>query len=372
MAVKVLENHTHPKHQRLYLQLRSNSKFYQAVTYLDGKLVQKSTKTTELTTAFKLADEWYRLLIRGSVAFGYQHPVAAALSDPTLAETFASYRSTLPKGKQDNANERWSPIADYWRTIKPRDITAQTFRDFYTWRRRKHVSNNTLHKDVVLVRQVLKHAIEEQVIADLPPIPAVGKIESNPRPWLTEQEWKHLMSVSTARIKDAPNVRTKQQRQDCHDQMVFMVHAMCRVGEMLALRFRDCRVEKNADGDKILIAEMTGKVGTRTMVGMAGAASVIERRRKAKSPNDLVFPEHHRDAFRELLEAAGLLTDARGFQRNMKSLRATSISLRILNNPELNLTLLARNAGTSVTMIDSFYAKRLTAVMGKDALTKMR
>ena len=224
----------------------------------------------------------------------------------------------------------------------------------------------------MLIRRILKYAIEEKIISVLPPIPAVGKIENNPRPWLTLQEWKHLMAVSNDRIKHAPNVRTRQQRQDCHDQMVFMVHAMCRVGEMLALRFRDCTLDKNSDGEKILLAEVTGKTGTRTMVGMPGAASVVERRRKGKDPNDLVFPEHHRDSFRELLDAAGLLKDAKGFQRNMKSLRATSISFRILKNPELNLTVLARNAGTSVTMIDNWYAKRLTAVMSKDELTKMK
>ena len=116
---------------------------------------------------------------------------------------------------------------------------------------------------------------------------------------------------------------------------------------------------------------VSGKRGTRDVVALVGAASVYERRLKqAKDTDALIFPEHHRDAFRELLEAAHLRRHPKsGFDRNFKSLRATSISFRILNNPELNLQIIARNAGTSVVMIDEFYAKRLTAVMNKNDLS---
>ena len=55
----------------------------------------------------------------------------------------------------------------------------------------------------------------------------------------------------------------------------------------------------------------------------------------------------------------------------MKSLRATSISFQLLDQPELNLQIIARNAGTSVQMIDQFYAKRLTAEMHKESLSKL-
>ena len=85
----------------------------------------------------------------------------------------------------------------------------------------------------------------------------------------------------------------------------------------------------------------------------------------------LIFPVHHREAFTELLKAADLHIDKRTrFERNFKSLRATSISFEILRGaPSPNLLMIARNAGTSVAQIDDFYARRLTALMGKDVLT---
>jgi hypothetical protein len=120
----------------------------------------------------------------------------------------------------------------------------------------------------------------------------------------------------------------------------------------------------------MLLLEVIGKRGSRVTVAPAGAVEIYEGRLSAVG-NDkgcLVFPEHHKDAFAQLLEAAGLRKDRYGNVRNLKSMRATAISARILEQPDLNLTLIARNVGTSVAMIDQFYAKRLDAVMHKDLL----
>ena len=53
----------------------------------------------------------------------------------------------------------------------------------------------------------------------------------------------------------------------------------------------------------------------------------------------------------------------------MKSLRATAISFRVMQ-PSPNLLLIARNAGTSVQIIDQYYAKRLSAEANKAELSK--
>ncbi len=237
------------------------------------------------------------------------------------------------------------------------------------------VKNHTLHKDVVLVRQILRHAIEQELIDQLPLIPKPGPIDANPRPWLEPQEWRHLCHVSRQRVREAEgNPKLQGQRQDLDDLLHFLFNSACRVGEVRALRFRDCRVGTNKDGDKLLLVDVTGKTGSRTTVALAGAAEVFQRRFTAarEDLDALVFPEHKKDAFGTLIEAAGLRKDQFGYLRNLKSLRSTAISARILDQPELNLTLIARNVGTSVVMIDQFYAKRLRAVMHKDALSALR
>jgi integrase len=280
---------------------------------------------------------------------------------------FASYRAGLSKEKTRNADWRWGPIADFWRSKPLSSIGPKTFKEFYSWRRKQvsGIKPHTLHKDVVLVRQVLKCAVENELLDRLPVVPRPGSIKANPRPWLTRPEWRHLLSISEQRIKEA-GPRLRKQRQDLHDQMIFMVAAMVRVGEMLNLKFRDTRVH-----NAIMLAEVTGKRGTRTIVALQEACEIIERRFKeaGEDKNACVFPEHHREGFKQLLKAAGLYTDSFGFTRNMKSLRATAISFAILDSPNPNLLLIARNAGTSVQMIDMFYAKRLSSEMHAEALT---
>jgi hypothetical protein len=136
----------------------------------------------------------------------------------------------------------------------------------------------------------------------------------------------------------------------------------------LNLRFRDCRFER-LNGGEILVADVQGKRGGRTIVAPPEAASIIKARLATRESDDLVFPEHHRDAFQELLKAAKLYRTKDGFTRNMKSLRETAISFRVMQ-PNANLLMIARNAGTSVAMIDAFYAKRLTAETAKAELGK--
>lgn len=378
---KILENHVHPKHPRLYVQLRSNSKVYQALTFLDGKKRQKALKkTTKLTTAFKLAEEWYQDQCRASVSVGHKHPLERLAVEPLLSELFTSYKATLdsPK-KRAYAAMKWSAMKDFWGTKTPSEITAQTFREFYTWRRRnskaERLRNHTLHKDMMVVRQLLKFAVQEGHLNTLLIIPKVGRIEPNVRPWLTEQEWAHLRDVSMTRIAYAAQdgeTRLASRCSDTDDFMRFMVDSMCRVDELRTLRFRDCSLETGAQKRQILVGQVTGKRGTRDMVAGSDAASIYKARLKRAGGNRdaLIFEGgHYRDSFRELLLAAELRQDTQGFPRNFKSLRSTAISFAILEggkNP--NLLMIARNAGTSVAMIDQFYAKRLTAHLWKDEL----
>jgi hypothetical protein len=89
------------------------------------------------------------------------------------------------------------------------------------------------------------------------------------------------------------------------------------------------------DSTEILVADVRGKRGQRTIVAPPEAAQIIKQRQGSEG-DALVFPEHHKDGFRELLEAAKLYRDHQGFTRNMKSLRATAISFRVMQ-PNANI-----------------------------------
>jgi hypothetical protein len=171
-------------------------------------------------------------------------------------------------------------------------------------------------------------------------------------------EWQHPLTVSQKRIQKAPNTRTKQQRIDTDHFMRFMVASCGRVDEIRGIRFRSCRYRAGkGDTPDVLLVTASGKRGIRDLLADIDAVGIVtERLGKA---DDLMFPEHHREAFRELLDAAGLRKDRHGNLRNFKSLRATAISRQVLSGKDL--IFVARNAGTSLVMVDTFYARRLSA-----------
>ena len=380
MALILQETHKHPKYPRLSLDLRADSRFYQARTYLDGKVRLKSTKATksQLPTAFRVAEAWYKAQLKASVTEGRQHPLDKLTTDPTIAELFTNYRLTLAPHRRDYVDIKWGAIGDFWRTLTAADVTPKRVREFYTHRRRHKtqmktvVTNNTLHKDVTLLRQILNYAIEEGHLDRLPTIPHPGAIVANPRPWLDRDEWDTLMGISDQRIRDAKaNPRLRQQRQDLDDFLFFMVESMMRVSEVRNLTVGQCRVVKHKGQDAYLLSDVRGKTGHRTVVAGGDAPDIYTRRSKGLKPGDRLWEHGQRDAFRELLIAAKLRADSFGMSRNLKSIRATAISFAILKQaPTPNLLLIARNAGTSVVQLDTYYAKRLTAEMGIDQLNR--
>jgi integrase len=221
-----------------------------------------------------------------------------------------------------------------------------------------------------LIRQVLKHAAMNGQMTGLPLIPKPGKIDANPRPWLTRDEWTRVATLAVERVADAPNARTKRQREDLYDFMVFMIESSMRVNELRDLTVAQVQfVDAHGDHPEHLVIDVHGKRGHRIAVVGGAAVGIFQHRSKGRKRTDRLWAHGQRDAFRELLIAAKLRTDAFGNERNLRSLRATAISFKILAGaPAPNLLMIARNAGTSVTMIDQFYARRLSAAMGVSEL----
>jgi hypothetical protein len=76
--------------------------------------------------------------------------------------------------------------------------------------------------------------------------------------------------------------------------------------------------------------------------------------------------------FRRVLEQTGLRYGERGQVRTLYSLRHTAITLRLLLGEGIDLLTLAKNARTSVQMIERFYASELTPEMNVDLIQSRR
>jgi len=73
-----------------------------------------------------------------------------------------------------------------------------------------------------------------------------------------------------------------------------------------------------------------------------------------------------------VMRLADLGDDANGESRTLYSLRHTCIMYRLLYGEGVNTLVLARNARTSVEMIDRFYAKPLSGEMNIEMLQSRR
>ena len=76
--------------------------------------------------------------------------------------------------------------------------------------------------------------------------------------------------------------------------------------------------------------------------------------------------------FNWLLDETGLAIGLKGQKRTLYSLRHTSITLRLLYGQGIDLLTLARNARTSVEMVERFYASTLNGEMNIDMLQSKR
>ena len=127
----------------------------------------------------------------------------------------------------------------------------------------------------------------------------------------------------------------------------------------------------------------TGQVVTmRAANGVYQSLKQHQESRGYGKPNDYLFLPEAKDRngaiqlltthFRKILEKANLRTGQYGQLRTLYSLRHTAITFRLLYGNGIDLLTLARNARTSVEMIERFYSSNLTAEMNIEMLQSKR
>jgi hypothetical protein len=149
-----------------------------------------------------------------------------------------------------------------------------------------------------------------------------------------------------------------------------MVNSFLRPSEWAQLKHRDIEI---VEGDNLYlrIAVLRGKTRQRKAITMPGAVYAYRRivKRNGNDPDQHVFlPDYPnratalqvmRDRFNELLDLVGLTHDSFGRKRTLYSLRHTALILRVLNGDNVDRMTLAKNAGTSVRMLERFYCNDL-------------
>jgi hypothetical protein len=257
----------------------------------------------------------------------------------------------------------------------------------------------TAKQILISLRKVLKLACLEGVISGVPSTPTL-KTDSVPRGAFSAKEYLTLWRTAH-QLSNTPAPQILSHRDRCggifsrqspiHPDLPliirFMVNCFVRPTDLKWMQHKHIQVVEGRH--RYLRLELPeSKRHTTQIVSMRPAVRLYKGLKQKASnalsakPDDYVFLPEIRDRkiamtiidlqFRRVLEASGLRLGRRGQVRTLYSLRHTSIMFRLLYGRGIDLLTLARNARTSVEMIEKFYASELSAEMNIDLLHSRR
>jgi len=284
------------------------------------------------------------------------------------------------------------------------ECDAQAVHDMVARLSDERVSSITLSQYLVIVRKVLKLAHTRKWITELPEIPSI-QIDNKPRAAFTLAQYRQMLRSAKRLMRDeveAPRIKmgegtrerfwiTPRYRTlppDMYWLLIFMVNSFVRPSDIKVLQHQHVEVVRGAH-DYLRLTMPATKKHDKPIVTLRPAVRVYEallqhaRAQGQAGPEDYLFlpqeknREHALALFnfwlKWVLRQAGVpLTDSHGQARTLYSLRHTSITFRLLYGQGIDMLTLARNARTSVNMIERFYASTLTGEMNVAMLQSRR
>lgn len=395
----------YPSKLRIYLT--NASPFWQVKVYLAGKSHTRSLRTTSKALALRAARDFYhvktaelyadRVTPRG-VAVTFSDLVPAVLAEERARVQRGEFSSDGLRILQNRLTKNVEPMLG---SIAVNRIGHADILKLVQSMSSQGMSSTTIQQHLVATRKVLKHALMLAHISNLPSFPSV-KITSKPRGSFTVAEYLALVRTarrligtripveSTDRSRRGADKleRYAQISPDLHWLIVFMVNGFMRPSDIKNLQHQHI-TKVRGQNIYLRLNLPESKLHDKPIVTLQPAVRVYERLCIHQAaigmgkPTDYVFMPEMADRkraleflgyqFRYVLVAAGLgVNVANNQQRTLYSLRHTALMFRLLYGDKIDLLTLARNARTSVEMIERFYASALTGEMNVAMLQSRR
>ena len=394
---------------RVHVYKRDNSRYWQCSAFINGRNHRISTKEESLAHAKDFAEDWF-LDLKGKVRRGEVRGGGVTFDKAAdqflrefLALTAGERSPVYVQGHQDRLRVHLRPFFGKKGLSEITPGLVQEYRIHRMTSRKNpktgepmRPARNTLHQEIVCLRQVLKCANRHGWLPFLPdlsaPFRASGKVSH--RGWFSLDEYNKLWRATQKRAKNPPKPRWRRSCEQLHDYVLFMANTGLRPDEAARLQFRDVTaVTDEATRERILEIEVRGKRGTGYCKSMPGAVTPFERLRSRlrpvaggedgdemqsgrseslsrqmvkPKPTDLLFDRTHRELFKKVLEEEELTLDREGNRRTAYSLRHTYICLRLMEGADIYQ--IAKNCRTSVEMIEKYYAVHLKNTLDAAAI----
>jgi integrase len=369
---------------------RDDGRFWQCSTSIAGKQYRASTGKDELAQAEDFAEDWY-LELRGKFKRGEMQELVAANGEKTFKDAALQFLREFEVITQGQRNAVYVTghrrrlekyLIPFFGHLPLSQVTSGQVQEYRIKRtegsnelRGKPPARNTIHQEIVALRQTLKTALRHGWLSHLPdlsePYRKNGKISH--RAWFSPEEYKALYEETRRRASDPPRKNFQWQYEQLHDYVLFMVNTGLRPDEAARLEYRDVTiVTDQPTGQTILEIEVRGKRGVGYCKSTKWAVHPFERlrARNKPKPNDIIFPNSMHALLNSVLEKLGLKHDREGQARTSYSLRHTYICLRLMEGADIYQ--IAKNCRTSVEMIEKYYASHIKNRLDASAINVRR
>ena len=389
-------------YKTLTIYRMEKSPFYYVRMFEEKRVLRKSTGTSERREALTFAEKFF---VDIKTKRMNQEPLTSKSGFEICAlglqkENKARVgRGELSLKKLENDQYRLKKdLLPFFRKYELADVDYRVISEYIATLNSKSadraLSSSSIKIHLSHIKTILRFAQKMGVTKTLPAFPSIKTIDK-PRSWFNSAEYAKLHNTARLRIGEKFDVSSKKNdkwrngelTRELYDLILFMTNTFIRPTDIRVLQHKHVAVVRSKQVYLRLTHPMT-KGHAQPIVSMVGAIEVydsIVKRQKQEgysNPDDYLFqPQNsNRDyamqqlyrQFDHLLKITNLKKDPLGESRTLYSLRHTAIMFRLTESQGLDLLSLARNARTSVEMIDRFYAKHLTAEMNVDLIQSSR
>lgn len=301
-------------------------------------------------------------------------------------------------------NRLQAHVMPFFRDVPPSRVDTAVLEGFVERLTAAGLSTTTMSQYLVVVRKLLRLAVRHKLLREVPEMPQV-RVVHRPRAMLTLAEYAAVVQAAQRLVRQqrtAPQVKLQGRSRerfwvapkhltlprDMGWVIRFMVNSFIRPGDLRQLKHKHVQVCRGEHLYLRLTLPETKRhdapmVTLRPAVQVYEAALAHAQAQGHGGPDDYVFLPAERDRtyalavlgfwFKWAMREAGLETeDTWGRPRTLYCLRHTAIMFRLLYGQGIDMLTLARNARTSVQMIERFYASALSGEMNVTMLQSRR
>jgi integrase len=280
------------------------------------------------------------------------------------------------------------------------NINHRKISEFISYLQTEKIGAVTINQYLGLLKRVLYTGVIDDIVEQMPIFPKI-KSKSIPRGSFSVHEYKKLLRISkqlsslkeVMRLSTHRNtangafIKTNSIPQEMTWLIGFMVNTFVRPVDIKLIKHKHIQI---IDGSNryLRISMIETKKHTGQIVSMRVAVNIYKKlvlyyaSKGYGSPDDYLFFPEVKDRqgaialisshFKKVLDKGDMNLGVNGEKRSLYSLRHTAITFRLLYGKGIDLLTLARNARTSVEMIERFYSSNLTAEMNIEVLQSKR